>query len=414
MRESAMLADRMSHPSADHAFRRLAGRLTARRAAEMGPRLWLVTAALAACVAAFTYWQVRVPLDGAIRHHGTSGGVQRLALTLTACVVAGAILAASRQSALAADPPGPEWLVLPVPPSAVERHLAREARLPSLPVIVPAAAAWLAGFGLLPGVWLAALAVAFALAWALATRLACAVTLRLATRATGVARGLPPAWRALVTARRPVRVARIAPSPWRARPRWRALARLDRAVSLRAGAPRGRLGFALLFLTLSVGAWFVGREPLEQRAQAFAAFTLACTGLGAWAAWRAAGDPSSAVRALPLSLTDAWRARAVPLAVGLGAVLLLHALVPAQVPPFARLGLALTWALPALLITLLGLHLGLSLSGSPGVSENLFYGWLVAGVIASLAIPLLGWCVLIVAFVQATRRVSRWNTPEVT
>jgi hypothetical protein len=217
----------------------------------------------------------------------------------------------------------------------------------------------------------------------------------------------------LVSARRPLPFTRIPPPPWRSVARWRALARLDRGVSLRAGSPRARLLFAIAFLGASVAAWFAGRELLERRAIAFAAFTVACTGLGAWAAWRAAGDPPSTLRALPLSLADAWRARAIPLGVVLGVALLLHALLPpAAVPVFARVGLSLTWALPALLVTLLGLHLGLSLAGSPAVAENLYFGWLVAAVIASLAIPLLGWAVLLAAFVQATRRVSRWNTPE--
>lgn len=398
--------------STDRAFAALAARLLSRRFAEMGPRLWIVTAALIVSVAAFTYWQVRVPLDGAVRHGGVAGGVQRLALTLAACVLGGASLAAARQSALVADPPGPEWLALPVPPAHVERHLARESRLAALAVVVPAAAAWLAGFGLLPLAWLLALAAAFALAFEIATRLACRSVLR-STPASGAARALPAAWRALVSARRPVPTTHIAPPRWVRAPRWHALAKLDRAVSLRAGSPRARLAFALLFLALSVTAWFAGRELIERRAIAFAAFSIACTGLGAWAAWRAAGDPPSALRPLPFSLADAWRARAIPLGVTLGAVLVLHALLPPGVPAFARIGLAITWALPAILITLLGLHLGLSLAGSPSVAENLYYGWLMAAVVASLAVPLLGWTVVIAAFFQATRRMPRWNTPEV-
>src|SRR5206468_10020424 len=114
---------------------------------------------------------------------------------------------------------------------------------------------------------------------------------------------------------------------------WRALARLDLAVSLRAGSPRARLGFALLFLGFSVAAWGIGsRDPLETRAQAFVAFVLACTGLGAWSAWRAAGDPPAATRPLPLALADAWRARAIPMLVALGLVLILQAIVSVPLP----------------------------------------------------------------------------------
>jgi len=214
-----------------------------------------------------------------------------------------------------------------------------------------------------------------------------------------------------VSARRPARTARIAVPRFRTGARWGALARLDRAVSLRSGSPRARLGFTATALVLSVAAWFVGADPREQRAQAFAGFSLACAMLGAWAAWRAAADPPSAVRPLPLTLADAWRARATPMFVLLGVTLALHATVPA-VPWFARVGLAISWMLPALLVPLFGLHLGLSLPGRPRAAENL-YGWLGAGMIASLAIPLFGWAVLMAGFAHVTRRLSRWNTPEV-
>jgi hypothetical protein len=225
-------------------------------------------------------------------------------------------------------------------------------------------------------------------------------------------RKLPAAWRALVSARRPARTAHVAVPRFRAESRWRALARLDRAVSFRAGSPRARLVFTALALVASVVAWFLGLDPREQRAQAFAGFSLACAMLGAWAAWRAAADPPSAVRPLPVTLADSWRARAIPMFVLLGATLVLHATVPA-VPWFARLGLALSWTIPALLVPLFGLHLGLSLPGKPLAAENLYYGWLGAGLIASLAIPLFGWGLLFAGFIHATRRVRRWYAPEV-
>jgi hypothetical protein len=324
------------------------------------------------------------------------------------------VLAAARQVALAAAPPGPEWLALPIEPGHVERHLAREARLPALALFVPAAAAWLAGVGLLRLSSLSLLAVAFPLAWWLLVRAACWLALRAASPATGPARRLPAAWRALVSARRASRVRGLAAARFRSESRWRALARLDWSVSLRAGSPRARLGFACLFLVLSVAAWPIGSaDPLETRAQSFAAFTLACTGLGAWAAWRAAADPPAAMRPLPLVLSDAWRARALPLLALLAAMLALQVLVSAPLPLPARIGLAIAWLLPGLLLTLLGLHLGLSLPAAPVAAENLYYGWLGVGVVSSLAIPLFGWGVLIGAFVHATRRLDRWYRPEV-
>jgi len=394
------------------AFRALRARLLARRAAAMGTRLWVVTLALAGCIGAFTYWQVRVPLDGALRHGGASAATLRLGISLALGVLGAGVIAGARQVTLAAAPPGPEWLSLPVEPAQVERHLASEARLPALTPLVPMAAAWIAGVGLLSPLTLIALAAGSAIAWWLVTSLACALALRAPAVTHAPSRKLPAAWRALVSARRPARTKQVAVPRFRTERRWGALARLDRAVSLRSGSPRARLIFTALALILSVAAWFVGAEPREERAQAFAGFSLACAMLGAWAAWRAAADPPSAVRPLPLTLADAWRARAIPMFVVLGITLALHATVPA-VPWFARLGLALSWTLPALVVPLFGLHLGLSLPGKPLAAENLYYGWLGAGLIASLAIPLFGWAVLFAGFAHVTRRLSRWNTPEV-
>jgi hypothetical protein len=400
-------------PDPDRAFRALARRLAAARARELGVRLWVVLGVLALAIAAFTYWQVRVPLDGTLRSGGSPAAIARLAVILVAFAAAGAVIAWVRQTAIVAAPPGPEWLSLPLSPASVERHLSREASAPARVVAVPAAAAWLTGWGLLPAGWLALLALGFALLLELLLRAACAAALRTAAGATSPARALPAAWRALVTARRPAPPARMAAARFRAESRWRALARLDRAVSARAGSPRARLTLAAAFLALSVAAWFLSPDLVLARAQAFAAFTLACAELGAWAAWRAAGDPASALRPLPLSLGDAWRARAFPLAAAIAVVLLIHALAPQGVAASARVGLALSWLLPAALLVLLGLHVGLSLAGRPGTAENLYYGWLGAGLVGSLAIPLFGWAVVISGLVQSTRRLTRWRTPEV-
>ena len=401
-------------PDPTPAFHTLSVRLATRRVAALGARLWFVTAVLALCVGAFTYWRVRVPLDGVKRHGGDPAAELSLGLTLASFAFAGGVLAASRQVALAAEPPGPEWLTLPVEPRHIQRHLAREARLPALTVFVPAVAAWLAGLGLLRWQALALLALGFVPAWWLVTRFASWLTWGATSRASGPARALPVVARVLVSARHATRVRTVAPARFRAESAWRALARLDTQVSWRAGSPRARLTFALVFLALACAAWFVGSaNPLETRAQAFAAFVVACAGLGAWAAWRAAGDPPAAVRPLPLALSDAWRARAIPMFITIGIVLVVQAVVAVPLPLAARLGLLLAWLLPALIITLLGLHLGLSLPGGPAVAEHLFYGWLGVGMVASLAIPLFGWGVLIGGFVHATRRIGRWYQPEV-
>src|SRR5690348_6987363 len=82
--ESATLPGRMPDLSSRSgpAFRALRARLLARRAEAMGTRLWIVALALAACIGAFTYWQVRVPLDGALRHGGASAATLRLGVSL--------------------------------------------------------------------------------------------------------------------------------------------------------------------------------------------------------------------------------------------------------------------------------------------------------------------------------------------
>src|SRR5262249_60396959 len=94
-------------------------------------------------------------------------------------------IAGARQAPPAAHPPGREWLALPLEPRWVARHLARESRLPAATVLVPAAAAWVAGLGLLPLPRLLALALGFALAVELAARAACALALTSAAHAAG-------------------------------------------------------------------------------------------------------------------------------------------------------------------------------------------------------------------------------------
>src|SRR5262245_24775556 len=131
--ESAIIHGPMTRalPDPARAFDALARRLSAARARDLGVRLWVVLGVLALAIAAFTYWQVRVPLDGALRSGGVLGAGTRLAVVLSAFVLAGATIAMVRQVALMEDPPGPEWLALPVAPALVERHLAREASAPA-------------------------------------------------------------------------------------------------------------------------------------------------------------------------------------------------------------------------------------------------------------------------------------------
>src|SRR5256885_2501964 len=84
-----------------HAFAALSSRLAARRAAGMGLRLWLVCAMLALCASAFTYWQVRVPLDGIAPHPRGAVAARRPRLLLAAFVLAAGALAPSPPVTLA-------------------------------------------------------------------------------------------------------------------------------------------------------------------------------------------------------------------------------------------------------------------------------------------------------------------------
>ena len=386
-------------------------RLAGRRLAALGVRTGAVAAALALAVSGFTYWQVRVPLDGVRRAHGAPAAAARLAVTLAAFALAGGVIAGHRQSARIAAPPGPEWLALPVEPGRVVRHLQAEARLPALAALPPGLAALAAGAGLVPPAWLGLGAAAFLLAWLEFTRLACALGRRLA--GPRAPRALPRATRLLLAGRTRSRPRSLAPPRWRAEPAWRALARLDAATTARPGPLRARAAWALAFAAASLAAWASPAPALEARAQAFVLFMCGCALLGAWALAAAAGGPAPILRPLPLSLADAWRARALPLALLVVAALLAHGVLALPLAPAARAGVVLAWLGPALLVSLLGLHYGLTVPGQARAIEPVYYGWLGVGVIASLMIPFVGWGVLLGGFAHATRRLPRWWRPEV-
>ena len=161
-------------------------------------------------------------------------------------------------------------------------------------------------------------------------------------------------------------------------------------------------------LIVAIAAWgLTGRPAAEARAVAFGAFLVCVAQLGAWAAWRAASDPNTFWSSLPLSLRDRWRARASVLAVAIVGALVVVFATAGALPLVARVTLAFVWGVPALVIALLGLHLGLASPEQPSVAENAYLGWLGVAVLASLTIPLLGWGMLAGALVFATRRMVR-------
>jgi len=403
-----------SAPSAAEAaaFRDLRHALARRRLQGAGTRLRVVLLAIAAIVSAFTYWQVRIPLDGLNRNQGSGAATLALAAVLGALALAAAAITSSRQSAMSANRPGPEWLALPAHPSIVVAHLAREARLPALAVLPPAVAALAAGTGLVSPLSLVALGAAFALVWKLATRAAATITRRMTPAGRPAERALSPDATWLVAEpRRQAETRRPAPL-WRRGTPLLALAALDWLATRRASRSRARAVMTGVFGLASLLVWAGRAEPLVRRAQAFALLLPAATALGAWAIHRACAAPSDLHRPLPISLRDAWLARALPLAAVALALSASNALAATALPATARIVMAPAWGLMAFGVSVLGLHYGLTLVPRGDAAETVYTSWLGAAITASLMIPLLGWFVLAGGLVHSSLRLRRWWEPE--
>ncbi len=394
------------------AFRDLRRALARRRLRTTGARLGAVTIGIAVIVSAFAYWQVRVPLDGLRRNHGEGAALIALAGVLGALALAGAVLAGTRATALQRRRPGPEWLALPVPPPLVGAHLGAEARLAALAVVPPASAALLAGLGLLPAAWLLALAAAFALAWRFAAGAGVATARAVVRPSRAAERALPraAAWLAAEPRRRTA--TRRPAAAWRRSSAAAALTRLDLLATFRGGAARARLATAAAFGLAGLAVWFDGAEPVLRRAQAFVFFMPVAASLGAWAAHRACAEPADLHRPLPIGLGAAWRARALPLASAVVAVVALNALLAQGLPDLARVALVPRWAFSGGAVALLGLHYGLTLVPRADAAEAIYAAWLGAAVAASLMIPLLGWPVLLAGLIHSSMRLGRWREPE--
>jgi len=403
----------LASPSTSRAaLRSLARALQRRRLAQLELRDRIVLAVLALLVAGFAYWQVRVPLDGAVRAGGVAGGAAYLSGALAACLAFAAVLAFERHGTLLRQPPGPDWLALPVEPAHVLAHLRGDSRLVASLALLPAAASLVAAIGLLPAWSLLLAAGAWVLGWLEVTRAAAAVAQRIATRRGGPERVLSPATRLLVP--RTVAAARsdLRPARWRRLSPAGAIAALDALVSARRGASRSRLAIAFVLGAASLLAWAISAPPVMRRALSFAAFLPACVALGAWAISRTGDLPASLHRPLPLAPRDAWWARARALALAIVALALLATAVAAAQGQQGLAGIALVWPWPGLAVALLGLHQGLTLPSRAGTAETLYLGWLVVMVSASWMIPLLGWIVLAAALMHSLRRLPRGTHPE--
>ncbi len=394
------------------AFRELRRALTRRRLAGAGARFGAAGLAIVAILGAFTYWRVRVPLDGLVRNRGADAAAAALAGELAAFALAGAFTAGARMAVLLRRRPGPEWLALPVPPALVGAHLAAEARLLAMLGLPFAAAALLAGAGLLAPWRLALLAAAFALAWRLAAGVAAALVRHGVRPARDAERALPRETTWLVAEPRRRARRRRGTVTWRAEGPARALARVDALATLRGTPARARLATGAVFVLAGLLAWFDGAEPVLRRAQAFVFFLPAAVALGAWAIHRACAEPADLQRPLPLGLRAAWRARALPMALALAATGVLNAAAATGLPPAARLALVPAWALTGGAVAILGLHHGLTLVPRADAAEAVYLAWLGAAIVASLMIPLLGWAVLLAGLVHASLRLRRWWAPE--
>ncbi|MCC6348431.1 MAG: hypothetical protein IT347_02435 [Candidatus Eisenbacteria bacterium] len=394
------------------AFRDLRRSLVRRRLAGAGARLHLTVVAITAIVSAFAYWRVRIPLDSLRRNHGAPAAELLLGVVLAALALAAALLTAERVAAMLDRRPGPEWLALPAEPALMTAHLAAEARRPALAVLPPAAAALLAGLGLLPASWLFASGVAFAFAWSLATRAAATLTRRLSRPARAPERRLTAhaAW--LAAEPRRSGAPRVAPATWAAGTPARALRRLDRLASARPGPSRVRLAFVAVLALAGLAAWFDGAEPMLRRAQAFALFLPVSASLGLWAIRRACAEPADLHRPLPISLADAWGARALPLGAALAAIAAANALAAAGLPPAARLVLVPAWAAIGFALAVLGLHCSLTLVPQADAAESVYLSWLGVALVASLMMPLLGWFVLAAAVAHSSIRLPAWWRPK--
>ncbi len=397
----------------DAAFRTLARRLLARRLAALNGRMRVVLLGLAGYVAAFTYWQVRVPLDGVHRAHGPDAAARLLGIVLLALAAAGALTGAWRRAALAARTPGPEWLALPLPPARVAGLLDADALVTAASAFVPAAAAWLAVWGLARPWQLALLVPGFALAWYVLALAAARIAAFAVLPHGGPGASLPATTRALTTAPAGAATRRVAAPTWRRASASGAIRRLDALATRRRSAARTRMVLALLAFALGAIAWFVDAPPLVRRALSYAAFGAGTAALGGWAIARTCADPDSAIRPLPLDVWDLWRARAGTILALVAATAVLHAGLAFALPPMARVGNLLAWLPSGFAIALLGLHYALSLSPRATLAENLYYGWLVVAMVASWMIPFLGWGVLIAGLWHSTRRLSRWREPEI-
>jgi hypothetical protein len=395
------------------AFARLERQLFARRLAAIEPVLRVEIAALGALAAAFLFWQMRLRLDTIGFARGAWAAAGESALALLALALAGAAVAGARHAVrLRGGFPGPHWLVLPIPPRAIHRHLSRTSGAPALWAALPAAAVLIAGVGVVPAPALPALAIGFALALAFGGRTACAIASRVALAGSTQHPGLDPETSVLAVATRPPRAPRLGAARWRRESALAAFLRKDLLLIGRPGPARRALVAPLLLGALSVAVWAL---PLAREARPVAALALAllaASGVASWIVALTASDPFAIVRVLPLGVGVVWGARVLWAA--LGAVMLGagQALAAGFADGHAPAAFLAGVALPALAIGLLGANYAVTLFPRADHAERILSIVLAISVAGSLMFPLLGWALLLAALLHSARRLPRWATRE--
>ncbi len=331
-----------------------------------------------------------------------------VALVALALAVGAAAITAARHARRLRRPEGPAWFALPLEPVAIERHLARASRAQAAWLALPALAVLASASGLvsLPGLLaLAALQVALLVA---AGRAGCALARRRV--------GLPAPGTAQAAAR-----PRLPAARFRGAPPWAAIVFKDALVAARRAELRQGAGGVLVFGAISLLGWLlpsapgaaadtVAATPFDLRHVAtFFVTLLAAAALAEWMVLLVGADPFAALRVLPLDVRAVWRARFAWI-VALVAVLVAgHGLLARGLALPARL-LFLGWVAAATAgVALLGLQLALTLYPRTGPARPLLALTFGVMAIASIAVFLSGWLVLVLAVVLTAVRLPRWN-----
>jgi len=395
------------------AFRRLESALTRRRLMQLDPRLRIELALLGLLIAGFLFWQVRVPLDGLVRARGPLSALGAVATAwLILAAIGGGLAGGEHVRRLRTGPRGPEWLALPIPPDALERHLAWQSRSRIAWLGVPALGVLVAAIGLVPWWWLPPLAVAFVALLATAGVAGCAIGYRLVLAATAPRPGLHPVERVLAVAAPRATDRRVAPAAWRRLPSWLTLAAKDLTLTGRMAMLRRAAALPLGFWLASLLAWQLPGETALQHFVAFALALLAAAGLAEWLVALSGSDPFTVLRVLPVGVMTAWGARAIwapamVVALGIG-----HAVVARPLSPGA-LNVFLVWSGAATIaIAVLGVNYGVTLFPRADVARRMLGLSLGLAMAASIMLPLSGWVVLLTAVLHSARRLPRWSRLE--